>query len=213
MPTPTDDYEDRFTQTIEPLYGARRSRDEDVRLCAQANPHELSVERALRRDFTVHSTYSVDPPGCEDADDAFSVFREGGALLLAIHIADPTDIIPPASELWTDIRERVVTRYPSNRAPVHLMPTYIVNRSSLVRITFFVASYASEFLNLIVNRINDHPVHMSYTLRIACKKIRAGVVEAVTTETKHCVEVSTVVCPATRFDVGTLPDLDAYVCT
>ena len=70
--------------------------------------------------------------GCEDADDAFSIYVENEKLYLAIHIADPTEYINIKSDLWKDIVDRVVTRYPSNRKPVHMMPEKIMAKASLM---------------------------------------------------------------------------------
>ena len=39
-----------------------------------------------RIDLTGIETFSIDPVGCEDADDAFSIYYEENKLYLAIHI-------------------------------------------------------------------------------------------------------------------------------
>jgi len=127
-------YEDDYSANIEPLYGALRDTSNDSTLLSQNIeniPHKYSVTHG-RVDFTLRNTYSIDPPGCEDADDAFSIFTTDDGLYLAIHIADPTEWISLGSTLWNDIKERVVTRYPSNRVPIHLMPKDIVDRASLM---------------------------------------------------------------------------------
>jgi exoribonuclease R len=80
----------------------------------------------------MYSTYSVDPDGCEDADDAFSIYEENEKLFLAIHIADPTEYINIKSSLWEDVGKRIVTRYPSNNPPIHMMPNEIMEKSSLM---------------------------------------------------------------------------------
>ena len=86
-----------------------------------------------RENYTDKITYSIDPDGCEDADDAFSIYYDSNnRLYLAIHIADPTEEININSPLWRDIVDRVITRYPSNNKPIHLMPKVIVDKSSLM---------------------------------------------------------------------------------
>jgi len=127
-------YETDYSTNVEPLYGARRDDLTDAILLSQNSehlPHAYSVAQD-RVDFTMRDTYSIDPPGCEDADDAFSLYTTDEGLFLAIHIADPTEWVSPDTSLWTDIKERVVTRYPSNRVPIHLMPKDIVDRASLM---------------------------------------------------------------------------------
>ena len=129
-----DVYEDDYSNSVEPLYGSLRDATIDSTLLSQNIeniPHTYSILND-RVDFTMRNTYSIDPPGCEDADDAFSIFTTDDGLFLAIHIADPTECISLDSTLWNDIKKRVVTRYPSNRIPIHLMPMDIVDRASLM---------------------------------------------------------------------------------
>ncbi len=76
--------------------------------------------------------WTVSNGGCEDADDAFSIYEEDNKLFLAIHIADPTEYINIDSSLWKNIEERVVTRYPSNKKPIHMIPNEIMEKSSLM---------------------------------------------------------------------------------
>jgi len=126
-----DTYENTYTKIIEPLYGKIRDNNNDNELLkTNICPHDFWIYS--REDFTKYETYSIDPDGCEDADDAFSIYVENEKLYLAIHIADPTEYINIKSDLWKDMIERVVTRYPSNRKPVHMMPEKIMAKASLM---------------------------------------------------------------------------------
>ena len=124
-------YDDKYSKIIEPLYGNKRDliQDRDL-LQTTALPHKYNVSE--RVDMTMYKIYSIDPDGCEDADDAFSVFEEHGKMFLAIHIADPTEHINLGSALWKNIEQNVVTRYPSNKRPIHMMPIDIMEKSSLM---------------------------------------------------------------------------------
>jgi exoribonuclease R len=123
-------YESTYNLNILPHYGNQRNQHDDIYLLNNNNyPHAYSIEN--RKDLTNLSVYTIDPPGCEDADDGFSVYEENNKLYLAIHIADPTEYIELNSELWKDIINRNITKYPSNRKPIHLMPNEIVELSSL----------------------------------------------------------------------------------
>ena len=51
--------------------------------------------------------YTIDPPGCSDADDGFSVIEKDGSTVIALHYADPTHILHPNST----ISNKVQTRY------------------------------------------------------------------------------------------------------
>jgi exoribonuclease R len=122
---------DYYQQTVEPLYGKKRDNVLDTSLLKNNDiPHKYNITD--RVDMTKYATYSVDPAGCEDADDAFSIYTEDDKLYLAIHIADPTEHINPDSLLWKDIENRIVTRYPSNKKPIHMIPEEIMERSSLM---------------------------------------------------------------------------------
>jgi exoribonuclease R len=122
-------YEQRYSQVVEPTYGTKRDKVLDAVLELDIRPHEFSI--LTRTDMTKHESYSIDPIGCADADDAFSIFAEGGKMYLAIHIADPTEYIPLSSSLWRDMCNRVTTKYPSNRPPIHMMPTSVLSLASL----------------------------------------------------------------------------------
>jgi ribonuclease R len=123
------DYEINYTTFIENLY---RPRDEIALDLLSDNiiPHEYSVLN--RVDLTKLDVYSIDHEGCEDADDAFSIYKEKNVLYLAIHIADPTEYINLKSNLWKYVSDRVISHYPSNRRPIHMIPREIMEKSSLM---------------------------------------------------------------------------------
>ena len=68
-------YETQFKKLIEPFYGSKRSKmiDEEL-LKGNLLPHTYSVIERI--DMTNYQVYSIDPQGCEDADDAFSIYFE-----------------------------------------------------------------------------------------------------------------------------------------
>ena len=125
-----DLYEMNYTNIIEPKYGMKRDILFDENLENEINSdHCYSVQ--YREDLTQIESYTIDPEGCKDADDAFSIFEKDDKLFLAIHIADPTEHIPLNSNIWRDILNRGTTKYPSNRPPIHMIPEKILNLSSL----------------------------------------------------------------------------------
>ena len=126
-----EDYYISFNRQIEPLYGSKRNdRVDSILLENNVLPHKYCIIE--RVDMTRYDVYSIDPEGCEDADDAFSIYKEDDKLFLAIHIADPTEFINKDSTLWTSIENKIVTRYPSNTKPIHMMPEEIMEKSSLM---------------------------------------------------------------------------------
>lgn len=125
-------FENNYTNIIEPIYGGKRNSYEDA--CFNANitdKHAYTISMEDRLDMTEFEVYSIDPEGCEDADDAFSIYTNNEKLYLAIHIADPTEYIVLHSDLWNNIIERTTTKYPSNRKPIHMIPDQILKLSSL----------------------------------------------------------------------------------
>ena len=87
-------YEDNYTNIVEPKYGIKRDVSSDEILTSNiSNNHSYSITQSERVDMTSYETYSIDPIGCRDADDAFSIYSENDKLYFAIHIADPTEYI------------------------------------------------------------------------------------------------------------------------
>jgi len=124
-------FEENYTKFIEPIYGNKRDQNEDEKLTTNVHLfHKYQIKE--RSNFCNKNTYSIDPEGCLDADDAFSIYEEDEKLYLAIHIADPTEYIDIQSDLWEDIKKRTTTKYLSNRKPIHMMPDKVLEFSSLM---------------------------------------------------------------------------------
>ena len=126
-------YQTNYSKYIEKLYGPKRNIHNDLNLINSNNltlPHNYVINN--RTDLTAIETYSIDPDGCEDADDAFSIYHQDNKLYLAIHIADPTEYININSALWQDIENRIITKYPSNTKPIHMLPNSIMEKASLM---------------------------------------------------------------------------------
>ena len=126
-------YQTNYSKYIEKLYGIKRNIHNDLNLINSNNlnlPHNYVINN--RTDLTAIETYSIDPDGCEDADDAFSIYQQNDKLYLAIHIADPTEYININSALWQDVENRIITKYPSNTKPIHMLPNSIMEKASLM---------------------------------------------------------------------------------
>lgn len=125
------DFEQVYTNTIEKLYREPRKPEFDHHLLLDNEcPHDFGIYERIN--FTHLEAYTIDPEGCEDADDAFSIYNDQGSLWLAIHIADPTEYINLQSSLWKEMSQSLVTKYPSNRKPIHMIPHCIMEMSSLM---------------------------------------------------------------------------------
>lgn len=125
-------YETNYSNIVEPKYGKKRNNVIDKTLTRNIlETHSYSIPAIERVNMTQYETYSIDPIGCQDADDAFSIYTEDENLFFAIHIADPTEYIDLKSDLWKDIIQKTTTKYPSNRSPIHMMPRQVLELVSL----------------------------------------------------------------------------------
>lgn len=118
---------------------------------------KLSDDLIPRKDWRHLSIYSIDPPNCTDADDAFTIWSENNLLHLIIFIADPTSYFNPDSDLFKFILEKGQTLYLSGREPIHLFPEEILNKSTLThgeRNVIAVHSIFSMDFNLIESNID-----------------------------------------------------------
>jgi ribonuclease R len=64
-----------------------------------------------RRDLVALDTFTIDPVGARDFDDAVSAQREGDAVRIWVHIADVAAHVPPASPLDQEALRRANSTY------------------------------------------------------------------------------------------------------
>ena len=171
--------EQKFINKILPKYGKNRDLNYD-KILIENNNKILNEENnildvdIIREEFKYH-VFSIDPPKCSDADDAFSIYEENENLFLAIHIADPTHLISLKSELWKDILDRGITRYPSNSLPIHMLPEEIVQESSLMTEKLFEKKRAISIIYKINKKtmlpcINEINLKFTYITVLANNK-------------------------------------------
>ena len=73
-----------------------------------------------------------------------------------------------------------------------------------IKIGFYITNYRCSFLNIIICRINDYNVHMSYTLRTHDYK------KEINPKNIDFIEIIQVNF-FTKFDQNTIPELDRYI--
>ncbi|GAB67192.1 mitotic control protein dis3 homologue, partial [Plasmodium cynomolgi strain B] len=80
-------------------------------------------EYAKRKDFRDVLTFSIDPPGCEDIDDALSVqvLEEHKVIEIGVHIADVSYFVKQNSALDLEASKRCTTVYLINQR-VEMLP-------------------------------------------------------------------------------------------
>ena len=68
-------FEQKYSEDIQPLYGNIRDTNYDKEMLKKNSiPHKYTIFDRI--DMTNLEVYSIDPIGCEDADDAFSIYLE-----------------------------------------------------------------------------------------------------------------------------------------
>ncbi|KAG0222836.1 hypothetical protein B0O80DRAFT_474034 [Mortierella sp. GBAus27b] len=74
------------------------------------------VELSKRRDMRRHTVFSIDPPNCQDIDDAISIREiENGRMEFGVHIADVSYFVKENSLTDLEARARGTTVYLSDR--------------------------------------------------------------------------------------------------
>ncbi|XP_037554227.1 helicase with zinc finger domain 2 [Nematolebias whitei] len=79
-------------------------------------------DNAQRKDELQAVTFTVDPAGAEDLDDAISIRDIGTNYELGIHISDVASFVMPHSKLDMDAKEHGCTHYPTGQKPIHMFP-------------------------------------------------------------------------------------------
>uniref|UniRef100_A0A669PFN7 Helicase with zinc finger 2 n=1 Tax=Phasianus colchicus TaxID=9054 RepID=A0A669PFN7_PHACC len=79
------------------------------------------------RDCRSYLTFTVDPEGARDLDDAISVRGLEHHYEIGIHIADVASIIPQGSAVDLEAKRRGVSYYAPEQDPVHMLPPHFSN--------------------------------------------------------------------------------------
>ena len=143
-------FENEYNKHIASLYGTNFEFTN-----VKSKQHFLSIED--RELFELGNVYTIDPAGCLDADDGFSIYENKNKLFLAIHIADPTEFICLKSQTWKEICLKTTTKYLSNNKPHHMMPENIIEMSSLINNSFGSQKPAISVITQI-DKVNFEPV-------------------------------------------------------
>ncbi|NWX22834.1 HELZ2 Helicase, partial [Aegotheles bennettii] len=86
---------------------------------------KLNLTKENPKDCRSYLTFTVDPQGARDLDDAVSVRDLGHHYEIGIHIADVAGIIPKGSALDLEAKKRGVTYYAPNQEPLCMFPPHI----------------------------------------------------------------------------------------
>ncbi|XP_042563908.1 helicase with zinc finger domain 2-like [Clupea harengus] len=74
-------------------------------------PEETKTDSTKREDFCDCLTFTIDPSGAEDLDDAISVTDQGETFQIAVHVTDVASLVPKDSEVDQFARNQGETFY------------------------------------------------------------------------------------------------------
>ena len=77
----------------------------------------------------------------------------------------------------------------------------ILKKTNKINITYYVTSYINDFLNIVINKIDNYNTYLSYSLRIDNYKNSHEL------KKKCTIDITRVNCPK-KFDVNSIPELD-----
>lgn len=123
----TLDFEKNYILNILPLFDIEYP--EGIEFCDTLPKECYSLPTVNLKHLDI---YSIDPEGCTDADDAFSLFKDDdGRIYLIIHIANPTEYIKLHSTIFSRATQLITTRYPEGKSPLSLFPKKIEEMCTL----------------------------------------------------------------------------------
>lgn len=114
-----------------------------------------------RKDLTLLNTYSIDPDGCVDIDDAISIEKIEDNYKIYIHIADVASFILPNTLLDLEIRKRKESVYLTN-SQVNMIP----DKLSIEKISLKSGINRAFTLELLLNKDYNIISHNFYKSNI-----------------------------------------------
>lgn len=89
--------------------------------------------RDHRVDLTHLQVFTIDPKGCDDVDDGFSIEQSKNVTMLHVHICDPTSFFKPWDSVFESVLKNGTSYHPSGRATRHMFTRDFATRCSLKR--------------------------------------------------------------------------------
>ncbi|XP_026553122.1 helicase with zinc finger domain 2 [Pseudonaja textilis] len=123
-----------------------------------------TLMRAERKDCRAYFTFTVDPLGAKDLDDAISVRDMGAKYEIGIHIADLASVIHKDCPLDTEAKNRGLSYYAPEK-PIHMFPPQLSQNlcSLLPHKERLVIS-----LFVVMDKATDQMEKISFAMSIIC---------------------------------------------
>ena len=132
--------------------------------------------REHRIDLSHLPVFTIDPKGCDDVDDGFSIEQSGDMTFLHIHICDPTSFFNPWDSVFESVLQNGTSYHPSGRATRHMFTREFAMRCSLKRGFKRALTMTYVFLNDVlkntycrmtfINCVSQN--HLSYDYATRC---------------------------------------------
>lgn len=89
---------------------------------------QIIADETTRRNKKEHHTYTIDPEGSNDHDDAMSInITNNDDITIGVHIADVSFLVSPDSELDKYAKQSLTSIYSQYLKPNNMLPSYICN--------------------------------------------------------------------------------------
>nr|XP_056700890.1 helicase with zinc finger domain 2 [Euleptes europaea] len=126
---------------------------------------KVASVKSSRKDCRDYLTFTVDPPGSRDLDDAISVRDLGDKYEIGVHIADVASVIPKGCALDMEAKNRGATYYAPGKEPVCMFPPQLSQDlcSLLPQKDRDVIS-----LFVLVNKTTDEVVEVRFNVSTIC---------------------------------------------
>ncbi|XP_007440213.2 helicase with zinc finger domain 2 [Python bivittatus] len=125
----------------------------------------LSLMKGKRKDCRADLTFTVDPLGAKDLDDAISVRDMGNKYEIGIHIADLASVIPKDCAIDMEGKNRGATYYATLKEPVGMYPPQLsqdlcslLPQKDRLAISLFVS----------VDKATDQMESISFAMSVIC---------------------------------------------
>lgn len=121
-----------------------------------------------REDDTQDYIFSIDPPGCQDIDDAIGIRKTESEYLLSVHIADVSNFVLPGDNIDLQAQNRGSSVYAPHTQDNMLPPQLSCNICSLlpgkVRLTLSVQWILNDNLEIKSTQVVNSQINSSYAL-------------------------------------------------
>ena len=125
------------------------------------------AEKQGRINLTHLNTFTIDPPGSSDLDDALSIEKHQEDFKVGVHIADVSAFVKQNDQVDEEARDRSTTFYSGIRRPRHMLPeplstSFCSLQPNRVRLTISIFFYLDSRGKPLQMEGNNFEIKLSY---------------------------------------------------